>query len=558
MTPHVGYDPQRIRRLVRATIESIEAFDLIRSDEPAAADAVRAARNARRNLEDAWMPLLREIESSDAMVAARGLGVAGLRAEWSATARWLGAPGGPAVGHDALLVDIARLDEQVPLVDDDESRAEYDTWLSGQRDLAIDIARRVRADPEFADRLIAAAYSAPVIGLLVGLTDFPADFRADLLAATLADPWWESGWEMDKYAGAASTLIGSMLDDPARCLDVLGRDGAAAALAGWPPLDQDLVAGFFVAALGEAPLRDRDLLPVGYASLKTLVGLANEQPFDGDGFQPGAATGLAHAIAVYVPSLIQGLENEHVPVEVKSLGADSEFDLELGTREEVVDFFGAIVRTQAAQVELGAVIGASVRDALGPRPQVTVGDVAEFAELIDLAVDNEDEELAIAASTRRTSMLRVGGMIGLGIAVGTALAGVSSASRSVAEYASANVTGGVAGTVRADTVGGSRVRAIAYQSIQIEACRRFVADPDLRRAHGAGAVGAGPLRSIDARLTDLGALLTDPDADPGERQRAILNVVGAVRAAGGGPYLDAVLEENSVDDLTEADSTADL
>ena len=415
------------------------------------------------------------------------------------------------------------------------------------------------ADPAFAADVTAAAYGSPLIGLLVGRSrPSPRGFRADLLAATLAHPWWESGWEMDKYAGAANTLLATMLDDPGRCLDVLGRDGAAAALAGWPPLDQVLVADFVVAGLADAPRDDPDRLPTGYGALEGIVRLANERPFDGDGFQPGFAEGLAHSIGVYVPTLVAGLENEHAPVVVKSHGIDGEFDLTLGSREEVVDLFGAILRTPAAQIELGAVLDSTIRDALGKQPQLTIGAAAEFAELIELAATNEDEELAIAASTRRSSLLRIGGLIGLGVAVGTAVAGVGAAARSVTAYSAASVSDGIATTVDADTADGGRLRPIAYQSIQIEACRRFATDPELRAASGAGAVAAGRLRSIAARLAEVESLFTDPDAGPGARQQAILNLVESVHDAGGGPYLEGVLDDNSVDDLNEAQHEADL
>lgn len=556
MTLNLGYDPRRIRQLTHRTIESIEALASIRSGDPAAEAALRAVRNTRRNLEDTWMPLLREIGSDDTMAATRTATVVGLRAEWSTTSGWLDDRSRRELDDDELLTEVARLDEEVPLVADDATGAAFERWLDRQHGLANELARRVATDPAFAADVTTAAYASPLIGLLAGRASFPADFRADLLATTLAHPWWEAGWEMDKYAGAANTLLATMLDDPARCLDVLGRDGAAAALAGWPPLDRALVADFVLAGLGDAPRADHDRLPAAYGVLQGVVRLANERPLDGDGFQPGFAAGLARSIGVYVPTLVPGLENEHAPVVVKSHGVDGEFDLTLGSREEVVDLFGAILRTPEAQIELGAVLDSSIRDALGERPQLTIGAAAEFAELIELAASNENEELSIAAATRRSNLLRIGGLVGLGVAVGTAVAGVGAAVRSAAAYSTASMARNVAATVGPGD--GSRLRRIAYQSIQIEACRRFADDPGLRSAIGAGAVGAGPLRSIAVRLAEVESLLTDPDAAPGDRQQAILNLVESVRDAGGGPYLDRVLEDNSVDDLNEATHEADL
>ena len=64
-----GYDPQRVRELSHRTIDAIEELRSIRSDDPAAAEALRAIRLTRRNLEDLWIPAIVEIVRSDAMVS---------------------------------------------------------------------------------------------------------------------------------------------------------------------------------------------------------------------------------------------------------------------------------------------------------------------------------------------------------------------------------------------------------------------------------------------------------------------------------------------------------
>lgn len=547
MTTQIGYDPDRIRALVRLTVESIEGLARIRTADPDAADAVRVARAARRNLEDVWMPLLREIEASAAMISWSNSRLASLRAEWSANSAWLSHHPHRDLGDEAILLELARMDERVPLVHDDPSQADYDAWLARQRGFAHELARRVRANPAFAAELVSASYDSPSIGLLAGLAEFPSSYRADLLAAALDHPWWEDGWEMDKYAAAADTLMESLLDEPDRCLDVLGGGNAARTLAGWYPLDQELVAEFVRTALVVDPDREADLLPAGYDVLRRFAELANGTPFDGDGFQPGAATGLAGSIGRYMPTFVAALENEHATVEVMSHGLGGEYDFTLGTREEVVDLFGALTRVPSAQAELGGTLDLAVRDALGGDAPFDVGDVAEFAELLDLAVTNEDDERGIAAAARRTSLIRLGTGVGLAVAAGTAAAGIGAVQRAVGKDATGALFDEVARTVRADTVGGGSLRAIVYQSIQLEACRRF-----------APRAAAGPRRSIEARITELESLIADPDAAPADRRRSMLNLVAAVRDAGGGPYLDGILEDNSVDDLNESDHEADL
>ncbi|MGI9646386.1 MAG: hypothetical protein ACR2O6_13855, partial [Ilumatobacteraceae bacterium] len=425
--------------------------------------------------------------------------------------------------------------------------AEYDRWLAARRDLAAELARRVAADDLFAARLVQASYDTPTIGALVGLAEFPAQFREDLLSTTLDHPWWEEGWEMDKYSGAADTLLASLVGDPERCLRVLGRGEAASTLAEWHPLDQDVVAGFVRSALaGGAPFED-EALRERYLVLRRFVALANRTPFDGDGFQPGVATGLASSVGVFLPTFAGSLENEHARVHARSLGPNGDYDFMLGSREELVDLFGALTRVPAAQTQLAVTLDVAVRDTLGDTPSLRVGDVAEFAELLDLAVTNKNDELAIAAAARRSSLLHLGAAVTLGVAVGTALGRVGAASRSVTEFVGDVIGGGVAQTVKADTVDVSPLRAVAYQSIQLETCRRFAA-----KAH------ERPRRVIEARIGELEALLEDPDAGPADRDRSMLNLIATVRDAGGSDFLDRTLEENSVDDLNESVHGHDL
>ena len=92
----LGYNPDRIRVLSRRTAASIDDIASIHCSDQAATTALRALRLLRRNLEDHWMPLLREIESSDAMIGWRSVllganagGLEQLRQEWANSAAWL-------------------------------------------------------------------------------------------------------------------------------------------------------------------------------------------------------------------------------------------------------------------------------------------------------------------------------------------------------------------------------------------------------------------------------------------------------------------------------------
>jgi hypothetical protein len=70
--PTVGYDPARLAVLRAHTIAAIESLRALTSDDPAAWEAVLAARVTREHLEQIWMPLIDRIIGSDAMVTWRG------------------------------------------------------------------------------------------------------------------------------------------------------------------------------------------------------------------------------------------------------------------------------------------------------------------------------------------------------------------------------------------------------------------------------------------------------------------------------------------------------
>ena len=66
-----GYDPARVETLHHRTREALAALAEIRSDDPAAADAMRAVARTRDTLERGWMPFIDAIRTSTAMTAWR-------------------------------------------------------------------------------------------------------------------------------------------------------------------------------------------------------------------------------------------------------------------------------------------------------------------------------------------------------------------------------------------------------------------------------------------------------------------------------------------------------
>jgi hypothetical protein len=75
----IGYCPERIDELYGRVRRAADDLLHIRSDDPAAAEALRVVRLARSHLELDWLPLLERIRASRAMTAPIA-GASGLRA----------------------------------------------------------------------------------------------------------------------------------------------------------------------------------------------------------------------------------------------------------------------------------------------------------------------------------------------------------------------------------------------------------------------------------------------------------------------------------------------
>ena len=60
----LAYDRERVDDLWRHTRRAVDDLAAIRSDDPLAADALRAVRLAQLHLESDWLPLLDRVRAS--------------------------------------------------------------------------------------------------------------------------------------------------------------------------------------------------------------------------------------------------------------------------------------------------------------------------------------------------------------------------------------------------------------------------------------------------------------------------------------------------------------
>jgi hypothetical protein len=516
-----GYEPARVHELARRTAEAIDLLGHVRSEDPAAAEAIRTVRLTRSNLEDHWMPALRDIERSDAMVRWRSnrLGSAGLRPLSTLVRSRAGqlVSGTPTVGamsaerRDALIAELDWLERRA-LSGVDGSGAPSDDELAA---LGRRLAAWIRRDDTFADQLVELSVSNMLIARLLGHARFPSSFAAAVVRRMAAPNGPDTGVDHDRYAASLSIALSSLADDPTACLDLLLDEPTAHALASWQALDTAMLADFVVSGLHGAIAVDPARLDDGYGVLRFLTRAANG-PLDG-GMSAGMAVGVASSLAGYIDTLAPGIRQEgSTPVTVRAVDPP----LELGSYDDLVDLFGSLLRVPEAQAALGTVLAAYTFETFeriggdaARRPDPTY--VAQFADLIGDASRTEQVELVMAAAAEEARRRRLGGLVGFGVNATLLVAGAGSVARSVAGQAVRMATSWAA-RVEPERLADSQIPAHTHDLITVAALAVVATDPSARRAAGLGAVTAAQWSHARRRLRTI-----EQTVDPRERMTAV-------------------------------------
>jgi hypothetical protein len=509
-----GYEPGRIHLLTRHTLESIDALGALSSSDSAAADAIRTIRLARSNLEDQWMPALRDIERSDLMVRWRAsqLTTVGSRLLPSLTASI------PVRRREQLL---RRLDflERKMLGGDADVRAGRDpTGTPSDKaigELGRQLAFWVRRDDRFADELVERSASSPIVGLLLGEARFPTSFAADVARRMATPNGPDTDVDHDRYAMSLSTVLASMTDDPAACLDLLLDQPTTYALASWKALHASMLADFVVSGLHVAIEAAPDRLADGYRVVEFLTRAANG-PLDG-GMSAGMATGLAASLPGYIDTLAPAIEQEgSTPVVIRAVDPP----IELGTYDELADLFGALVRVPEAQSALGTTIAAYTFDTferLGGdatrRSDVT--HLADFADLVGDASRTEHAELLMAAAVDEARRRQLSGMIGFGTNVALLAGGAGSVTRAIAAQAVRAATSWRRGG-EPERLPEGQIAAQTYDLITVAAVAVAASDPAMRHDAGLDDVTAAQWAETNRRVDAIEQL-----DDPHERTLTI-------------------------------------
>jgi hypothetical protein len=512
-----GYEPVRVRHLARRTVEAIDELTRITSTDPAAAEAIRTARLTRRNLEDQWMPALREIERSDAMRHWNRSRLGGLLGHRSLVALGDSLPGhlrpgaqpASTTSADDLLAELDWLERQATTEDD--TAPTHAAFAAFARRVALG----VRADDAFADRLVELSVSNMTVARLFGSASFPSAFAAAVVRRMAVPNGPDTGVDPDRYAASLSTAVAGLSADPAACLDLLLDEPTAFALASWRALDTASLADLVVSGLYDAVAADPERLDDGYAVLQFLTRAANG-PLDG-GMSAGMALGVATSLAGYIDTLAPALRQEgSTPVTVRAGGPP----IELGDYDDVVDLFGSVLRVPEAQAALGTVLAGYTFETFErvsgfavERPEVTY--VAQFADLVGDATRTEQAELVMAAAAQEARRRQLGGLIGFGVNAGLLASGVGSVARSIAGQAVRMATNWTA-PVDTDRLPDSRIPAHTYDLITVAAVAVLASDPAARRSAGVAAVTRAQWSELARRVERI-----DRQDDPRERMSAV-------------------------------------
>ncbi len=537
-----GYEPGRVHQLLRHTLESIDQLDGISSTDPAAADALRTVRLTRANLEDHWMPALRDIERSAPMVQWRAsqLGTFGLR-----PMKVLGGSlpdhlrvGGvapvpiPSARRSELLGQLDWLDRKA-LGGDASPGAPTAVELA---DLAEDIAYWVERDGEFATSIVELSTSNMTIARLLGVGSFPSAFSSCIVRQMAAPNGPDTGVDRERYARSLSTALGSLIDDPAACLDLLLDERTMYALAAWDLLDATALREFVSSGLMDSVLADLARLADGFEVLQMLTRIATG-PLD-NGMSAGMARGVALSMPVYFPLLAGGIfQTGGKPVRV------SEFELTIGTYDEVANLFGSVLRDDDAAGALGVALGTFTDHELtGDGVDLTADgaltDVVHLSLLLDQAAMTEQAQLIMEAAAEQARRNGLASVLGTGTNVALLASGVGAAWRSAASVAIRTVTDAI-DDVEPEQLAGASIASRQYERIWMSAMANALDRPATLSAARRDPTIRSMVADFRERLDEI-----ERCDDPQRRSELVIDL----RSAAEGTVVDEYMDEVTATD----------
>lgn len=345
MTVQIGYRPDRIELLTHRTRATIDELASIRSTDPAALGALRAVRLLRRNLEDHWMPLLRRIESSRAMIEWRGSSLAGGGPE----PVWLSYEEAPATSYSAW-TDEQLVDELLQASSGVEHPAEADDRVAAiDPALTSEVARRVHDDPAFAAYLSGAADRLTVLGSMLPSGRFDGDVAAAIVRAMVTAGQTQFDTARTPFAADVANALDYLADaHPDRCLELFGdRD----VLEVFVPAEtnrsipDDSVENFTTSALALAVSLDERLLDDSFRALASIIDVAGDRTVD-----VGVLRAAVNSLIVHLPALRSNVATGRADIHPDGS------DVSLGSYDDVQRFYGQAMGDPEAQRVAGVIL----------------------------------------------------------------------------------------------------------------------------------------------------------------------------------------------------------
>lgn len=548
----VGYEPQRLAALRSRAVEAADDLRAIVSADPAAIGALQTVRLAREHVETRLLPLVGRILGSESLVAWHSTGPAvafGRRSPVLGAARLRAT--GPLAGldddqlldeyDDALNVLWAALTysgspdvdtawaRMVAVLDELTTRAAADPHflerLAADEDSAHTLARlaytldwSVRepisprptddalnaaaelfavtaANDEIATRLGELGFETPALGHLLSRASLPRSVMVNIAQQVLVRAGSYDALDTPLTRAAAITAgneaLQGLLSDQDAALDLLlDRDAVTQLLT--LRLDQAHVEHVVALGLGTAAHDDPSRLGDGLDALANVVAVA-----DAERIEHGGARGVAIALGVYVPHLVNVQPGRDVMVSLGTDDPDTATTTLLGSYDQVKELLQEIVSDEQAQLTLGVIArehttnlvraAAAELPANVERPEANdhiAGSLAPHGEFLRMVVsavatENSDRVAAQAALvSSATSPVRTIGTIA-GFLPSPVARGVSAAASPAAD-----VFGWLMNRGEPDEVPDTGFMELTMMDFTFDVVELVVGDASLRRAYG--------------------------------------------------------------------------
>jgi hypothetical protein len=505
-----GYDPDAIIRLERNAQIALAALRGVTSPDPAASGAIDAVTRLRRALSGEMLPAVAAISSRNPLVQPFGFGEHDLTgsitrsgSNWTVT-RW------------TVLSNSDLMDAVADMSPEERTQARpYGGLTQAQFDeLVTEFTNRAARDPDFA-QLMVDELGTPLLGDIVIAGTFSDDVLLGVLTGLLASaPSY--GKEQIYRDEATVRLLDEILKQPDLALDALG-DPYLIELILTVNLDRfsdlvppDYFADLILTGMIIAPELHPERRSDAVRALANFVEVAQDYWFD-DGFDPQVSRAISIIVGVYIDEFAGAADHDCV---IDMVG---DVDVALGTRDEVVEFFGSLVHDPTSRAILAAVLGDAAARAVDGEAPFSAVDVSALSVLINDAIDDENVELQ-AITDFTTGLVKFGFDI-VDVVVGKVLkaTGAGTLASFLIGFGVDKIEDAATDSIDTKTTGAPNFAQIGDILIKFEIIKHAVTNPDAQRT----GTTLADIKAAQRLVGKAAAVFDDPNATYGDVQRTL-------------------------------------